>query len=63
MNPLSTTVGLSLALGGPALIASFGNRLFGNSERLISKLIQQVILALLLILVIKIATCAIKIAN
>lgn len=48
MNFLPTITGLCLALGGPALVASFGDQCFGHSESLTSKLLQQMALATLL---------------
>lgn len=56
MSSLPTIVGLSVALGGPALIAAFGDKLFGESENLSSKIIQQIALALLLIAVLGIVS-------
>ncbi|MGF1568972.1 MAG: CPBP family intramembrane glutamic endopeptidase [Nodosilinea sp.] len=51
MSSLSTTIGLCFALVGPALLARFGNQLFGNSESLVSKILQQIALATLFIVV------------
>lgn len=51
MNSIATVAGLCLAIGGPPSIASFGDRLFGNYESLISKIIQQIVLALLFVAV------------
>ncbi|MCU0547544.1 MAG: CPBP family intramembrane metalloprotease [Oscillatoriaceae cyanobacterium Prado104] len=51
MISLATVAGLCLAVGGPPLIASFGDRLFGNSESLTGKILQQFVLALLFIAV------------
>lgn len=49
MSSLATVTGLCVALGGPALIAWVGDRLFGNPERLRSKILQQIVLAALLV--------------
>jgi membrane protease YdiL (CAAX protease family) len=57
VNPMSfaaTITGLSIALAGPALLAGFGDKLFGNPESLISKTLQQIVLAALLIMVLAI---------
>jgi hypothetical protein len=51
MNSLATVTGLCIAISGPVLIASFGEKLFSNFESLISKIFQQIILATLLIVV------------
>ncbi len=55
MNPLSTTIGLCLALGGPLLLASFGDKYLGSPKSITNKILQQIILALLLIAVLAIA--------
>jgi membrane protease YdiL (CAAX protease family) len=51
MNSLATAIGLCIALGGPALIARFGDQCFGNPQHLLSKILQQLALAVLLIAV------------
>lgn len=56
MSNLPTIIGLSIALGGPALIAAFGDKLFGEPETLASKIIQQIALAFLLIAVLGIVS-------
>lgn len=45
MDSLAPLTGLCFALGGPAFIASFGDKLFGSSESLMSKILQQIVLA------------------
>jgi uncharacterized protein len=54
MNSLGTVTGLCFALGGPAFIARFGDKFFGNPESLISKILHQIVLATLLIVVLAI---------
>ncbi len=51
MTSFATITGLCFAISGPVLIASFGTKLFGSPEGLISKVMQQIILAALLITV------------
>jgi uncharacterized protein len=46
MSFFATVTGLCFALGGPALIASYGNKLFDNSESPIAKILQQIVLAI-----------------
>ena len=47
MNLLPTITGLCLALGGPAFVASIGDKFFGDPESLTSKVLQQIVLAAL----------------
>ncbi|MEO0868405.1 MAG: type II CAAX endopeptidase family protein [Cyanobacteria bacterium J06642_11] len=52
MNSLATSTGLVFALAGPLLIASFGDNLFGNTDSLLSKIFQQIVLATLSMMVV-----------
>ncbi|NJM96843.1 MAG: CPBP family intramembrane metalloprotease [Phormidesmis sp. RL_2_1] len=51
MSSLSTIIGLCFALGGPALLARFGNHFSSNLESLVSKLLQQIALAMLFVII------------
>jgi membrane protease YdiL (CAAX protease family) len=47
MSSLPTIIGLCFALGGPMLLANFGNQLSRNPDSLVSKILQQIALAML----------------
>lgn len=51
MSSLPTLIGLCFALGGPMLLANFGNQLSRNPDSLVSKILQQITLSMLLIIV------------
>ncbi|MEM6839050.1 MAG: hypothetical protein AAF609_19630 [Cyanobacteria bacterium P01_C01_bin.120] len=52
MNSLATFIGLGFALGGPAFVASFGDKFFSNADSLLSKILQQIVLATLFMVVV-----------
>jgi uncharacterized protein len=51
MSSLPTMIGLCFALGGPALLARFGSQFCSNPESLVSKILQQIALAMLFVII------------
>lgn len=51
-NFLPSVIGICVALGAPILLASFGDKIYSNSNSLIGKVLQQIILVIILFIVV-----------